>query len=48
MIEPFVLPGDEEVTEIDTDWLFDDYVMTLRERQIRNEDTEEGDSKNDS
>ena len=33
MTEPLIFPGDEEVTVIDTDWLLDDCIMTLKERQ---------------
>lgn len=32
-VKPFLMPGDDEVTEINTDWLNDDCIMTLKERQ---------------
>lgn len=43
MTEPLIFPGDEEVTVIDTDWLLDDCIMTLKERQEIEEYKEDGD-----
>lgn len=42
MTEPLILQDDEKVTMINSDWLNDDYVMTLKERQDR-EESEKGD-----
>lgn len=33
MNEPFLLPGDDEVSALNTDWLVDERIMTLKERE---------------
>lgn len=45
MTQPLLFPGDEEVTMIDTDWLYDDCIMTLSERQEQREEDKGCDDK---